>query len=110
VREHRLAFLIIGQYEYYHFLPPVRAAGFSRNIKTTSYMHNNKTTKKDILRSIPDGGMLLIPAKGVSVNALRQRAYETNVEDGWLHYTIAHSSKTKMITIVANEKADEETA
>lgn len=73
-------------------------------------MHNNKTTKKDILRSVPDGGILLIPANGVSVNALRQRAYETNVEDGYLHYSIIHSPKTKMITIVANEKADEETA
>lgn len=63
--------------------------------------------RKQLIRSIPDGGMLTFPmSEDLSLNALRQRCLELNKIDGWLHYSIVSSNKTKLITILANEKPE----
>ena len=55
----------------------------------------------EILRSVPDGGMLTIPMSSIgSIAALRVRASELNAHDGWMHY-IVRTSKIEDKVIIA---------
>jgi len=61
-----------------------------------------KKSKKDIMRSIPDGGMLTLPLSEECFRAWYVRACEENKKDGYQHYSITRNSKMNTLTIIAN--------
>ena len=63
----------------------------------------------EILRSVPDGGMMIYPISEFrSIQALRVRASELNAQDGWLHYIVRLSKIEKKVIIAAYAKEEVE--
>ena len=61
----------------------------------------------EILRSVPDGGMLTMPmADFGSIQALRVRASELNAKDGWMHYVVRISKIEGKVIIAAFPKEE----
>lgn len=59
----------------------------------------------ELLRGIPDGGTLTIPASYFgSIDALRNRASELNAVDGWKHYVVRYSKIENKIILSAFDK------
>ena len=61
----------------------------------------------EILRSVPDGGMLTLPMSEFgSLHALRVRASDLNAQDGWMHYIVRISRIENKVIIAAMAKEE----
>lgn len=63
-------------------------------------------TKRETLKSMPDGDTLTLKLSEENWRAWYNRAWEINQEEGWTHYVVSKNVKFDYLYIKANIKPD----